>query len=109
MADTLKILGQLSPAATTVTDLYTVPASRSSTVSSIVVCNRAATAATFRISVAAAGAADATSQYMFYDQAIDANSTFIATIGMTLATTDKVRVYASTANFSFTIFGVEVA
>jgi len=109
MADTLKILGQLSPAATTVTDLYTVPASRSSTVSSIVVCNRAATAATFRISVAAAGVADATSQYLFYEQAIDANSTFIATIGMTLATTDKVRVYASTANFSFTVFGVEVA
>ena len=109
MADTLKILGQVSPAATTVIDLYTVPASKSATVSSIVVCNRAATAASFRISVAAAGAADATSQYMYYDQAIDANSTYIATIGVTLATTDKVRVYTSTANFSITAFGVEVA
>ena len=109
MADTLKILGQRTPAATTVEDLYTVPASRSATVSSITVCNRAATAATFRISVAAAGAVDATSQYIFYDQPIDANSTFVATLGITLATTDKIRVYTSTANFSITAFGVEVA
>lgn len=109
MADTLKILGQVSPAATTVTDLYTVPAGKSSAVSTIVVCNRAATAATFRISVAAAGAADATSQYIFFDQALDANSTYTATIGVTLATTDKIRVYTSTANFSITAFGVEVA
>lgn len=109
MADTLKVLGQLTPAATTVTDLYTVGAGKSATVSSITVCNRAATAATFRVSVAAAGAADALSQYIFYDQAIDANSTFVVTIGITLAATDEIRVYTSTANFSITAFGVEVA
>ena len=108
MADTIKILGSSAPAATTLTDLYTVPASKSTTISSITVCNRAATAATFRISVAAAGAADATNQYIYYDQTIDANSTYIATIGITLATTDKVRVYGSTANLSFNAFGVEV-
>lgn len=108
MADTIKILGSSAPAATTLTDLYTVPASKSTTISSITVCNRAATAATFRISVAAAGAVDATNQYIYYDQTIDANSTYIATIGITLATTDKVRVYGSTANLSFNAFGVEV-
>ena len=109
MADTFKILGQSAPAATTLTDLYTVPASRSTTISTITVCNRAATAATFRISAAAAGAADATSQYIYYDQTIDANDTFAPTMGITLATTDKLRVYASTANLTFSAFGVEVA
>lgn len=109
MADTLKILAQSAPAATTATDLYTVPAATSTTISSLTVCNRGSTATTFRISVAAAGAADATNQYVFYDQAIDGNSTFIVTIGITLATTDKVRVYAGNANLSFIAFGVEVA
>jgi hypothetical protein len=106
--DNLKILGQSAPAATTSTDLYTVPASRSTTVSTLVVCNRAATSATFRVSAAIAGAALANQQYLFYDQVIDGNSTYSVTIGMTLATTDKIRVYASTANLSFNLFGVEV-
>jgi len=106
--DALKILGQSTPAATTSTDLYTVPASRSTTVSTLVVCNRSATAATFRVSAAIAGAVLANQQYIYYDQPIEGNSSFVITIGMTLATTDKIRVYASTADLSFNLFGVEV-
>ncbi len=106
--DTIKILGQSAPAATTSTDLYTVPASRSASVSSLVVSNRAATSATFRVSVAIAGAALSNQQYLYYDQTIDGNSSYVITIGITLATTDKVRVYASTSNLSFNLFGVEV-
>lgn len=109
MAEIFKILGQNAPAGTTLTDLYTVPAATSTTISSVTVCNRSATATTFRISVAVAGAADATNQYIFYDQAIDGNSTYIATIGITLATTDKLRVYAGTSNLTFNAFGVEVS
>jgi len=40
MADSLKVLGQLDPAATTVTVLYTVPNMTQTTVSSIVAANR---------------------------------------------------------------------
>lgn len=109
MAEALKILGQSSPAATTATVLYTVPAATKTTVSTITVCNRAATAGTFRISVAVAGAADANPQYLFFDQALDGNSTFSITIGITLAATDVIRVYASSANFSFNVFGVEIS
>lgn len=108
MADTLKILGSAALAATTLTTVYTVPASKMTTVSTITVCNRAATAATFRISVAAAAAADTAGQYLYYDQAIDGNSTFTITIGITLATTDVIRAYASTANIQVNVFGVEV-
>ncbi len=109
MADSLKILGQSVPAAATLTDLYTVPASTNATISSITVCNTSATATTFRISVAIAGAASAFKQYIYYDQAIDGNSTYTATIGITLAATDVVRVYATLATLSFNAFGVEVA
>lgn len=109
MADTLKILGQAALAATTLTDVYTVPASRQVTASSVVLCNRSATACTFRVSVAIAGAVDTAAQYIYYDQPLGGNDTFVITIGITLATTDKIRAYASTANVSVNVFGVEVS
>lgn len=109
MAEALKILAQSSPAATTLTDTYTVGAGKSTTISSITVCNRGNTATTFRLSVAIAGAANANAQYVYYDQAIDAYSTFVATIGITLSATDVLRIYAGSANLSFNVFGVEVS
>jgi hypothetical protein len=108
MADTFKVLGQSKPSATTLTDLYTVPAATSTTVSTITVCNQSSTATSFRISIAPAGAADATSQYIYYDVAIAGNDTFACTVGFTLATTDKIRVYNTLATLSFSVFGVEI-
>ena len=108
MADTFKILGQAALAATTSTAVYTVPAATSTTVSSVVICNRGATSCTFRLSTAIAGAVLANAQYIYYDQPLDPNSTFVATLGLTLATTDVIRAYASTANVSVNVYGVEV-
>jgi len=107
MPDNYKVLGQSNPLATTLTDLYTVPASHEAVSSSIVVCNRSSTATSFRISVAIAGAADSDEQYIYYDLEIAGNDTFIATIGMTLQATDKVRVYAADATLSFNLYGNE--
>lgn len=109
MADTIKILGQAALSATTLTDIYTVPGATSAAVSSVVVCNRGTSDTTFRLSVAIAGAADANAQYLYYDQPIYANDTFVATIGLSLATTDKLRAYAGNANLSVNVFGTEVA
>jgi len=103
------ILGQSAPAATTSTDLLTVPAATQYVVATLVVCNQAATPTTFRVSAAPSGAALATSQYLFYDTPIAANSTITVTIGMTLAATDKVRVFAGAAGMSFTAFGTSIA
>lgn len=101
-------LGQAAPGATTETDLYTVPALTSAIVSTINVCNRSATAATFRISISLAGAATATKDYLFYDMPIGGNDTLPVTIGATMAATDKLRVYASTANLTFQAFGSQI-
>jgi hypothetical protein len=109
MAEALKVLGQVSPAATTLTALYTVPAATSATSSTLVVCNQNATAITFRISVAVAGAADNVKQYVAYDARLIPNSSITLTLGITLATTDLVRVYASATGVSFNLFGVEVS
>ena len=106
MASAYKVLGQSKPGATTLTDLYAVPALTSTIVSTIVICNQGA-ATSFRLSVAPAGAVDALSQYLFYDVAIAANTTYTVTIGITLATTDKIRCYATLATVSFSAFGSE--
>lgn len=109
MATTYKVLGQSNPAATTATSLYTVPAATSTIVSTVTVCNQAATAGTYRIAVRIAGASLAKAQYLVYDASLSANSTDTITLGITLAATDVVTVYASTADFSFSAFGTELS
>lgn len=107
--ETLKILGQSVPTATTLTALYTVPASTSAVISSIVICNQnSSTTIKFRISLAKAGAADTPAQYLYYDLPLIANDTFIATIGISLATTDVIRIQSDTASVSFNVLGCEV-
>jgi glucose-6-phosphate dehydrogenase assembly protein OpcA len=95
--------------ATTNTNLYTVPAATSTVVSTITVCNQASTAATFRIAVRPAGAAIDNRHYIAYDTPIAANDTIALTLGITLAATDIITVYASAATMSFTAFGSEIS
>lgn len=107
--DTVKVLAQVKPAATTLTTAYTVPASTSTTMSSIVICNTSASVSYFRISVCVAGAADDLKQYLYYDLPLDSNDTFIATIGLTLAATDVIKVRSSDGNLAFNFSGIEIA
>jgi hypothetical protein len=109
MASTYKVLAQSAPSATTNTDVYTVGSGTSAVVSTITVCNRAASAATYRIAVRPLGATIANQHYVAYDATVAANDTVSLTIGVTLAATDVVTVYASTANLSVNIFGAEIA
>jgi len=108
MTTTIKVLGQVAPGAASLTTLYTVPASTNTVCSSITVCNRSATATSFRVAVRPAGGAISNEMYIYYDVTIAGNDTFIATIGVTLATTDIVSVYATLATLSFQLYGQEV-
>ena len=110
MTESLKVLAQLVPASTTLSDLYIVPAATTTSTSSITICNQnGATNILFRISIAVAGVPDDPKQYIYYDLALGSNDTFIATIGLSLGTGDIVRVQSSAANVSFNLFGVEVS
>jgi hypothetical protein len=109
MADTLKNLGQSAPAATTNTELYVVPSATAASISSIFVANRGATSASFRIWIEVAGVAVDNKQYMYYDVPIGANDTFATTTGIMMAATDTLNVRASTADLSFSAYGVEVS
>ena len=109
MATVYKVLAQSNPSATTATTLYTVPSATSAVVSTITICNQAASAGTYRIAVRPAGATLAAQHYVAYDVAIAANDTTALTLGVTLATTDIITVYASSANMSFAAFGSELS
>lgn len=104
-----KVLGQSNPSATTLTTLYTVPSAKEAVISSISVANLTATAATFRIAIRPGGEAIANKHYIGYDITVGASDSTIITVGLTLATTDVISVYASTANIAFQAFGDEAA
>jgi hypothetical protein len=103
-----KVLAQSAPSATTNTDIYTVGAGKQAVISTITVTNRSATARTYRIAVRPAGATLANQHYIAYDVILPASDTASLTLGITLAATDVVTVYASTTDLSFGIFGTEI-
>lgn len=98
------VLAQLNPSATTLTPLYMVGSSTISVLRNLTVANAGGTSATWRLSIAPGGASNNISQYLYYDVAIAANSTFQSTLNLTIINpTDVVRIYASTANLTFSI------
>jgi len=107
MANVYKVLGQVKPAATTATTLYTVPSATSAVCSTLSICNIGAST-TYRVAIRPAGATLADIHYIVYDAAIEQYNTTLLTLGITLATTDVVTVYAGTATVVFNLFGSEI-
>jgi hypothetical protein len=109
MATTYKVLGQLNPTATTETSLYS-PSAVSAVLSTIAICNQAGTSATYRIAIRKTGeSSTAAKNWLVYGATVAANDTTMLTLGITLAASDTLRVFASTANVSFSAFGSEIA
>ena len=110
MPTAYKVLGQVAPAATTEVNLYTVPASTQAVVSSIAITNQAASSATFRVAVRpSADATTAAKHYLVYGTTVGAADTVVLTIGVTLAASDKIQVFGSTATLSFSAYGSEIS
>lgn len=104
----VRVLGQLSPQATTQRTLYTVPTGARTQVATIYGCNQAGGSGTVRISVVTSSAGSVGAQsYLYYDKTVAANDTLIAE-NVTLGPGDSIGVYASSASFSFTAFGDEL-
>jgi hypothetical protein len=77
-------------------------------VSTLVVANRAATGASYRIAVRPSGASLANQHYIAFDVPLAASDSTAMTLGITISATDVVTVYASTADLSFSLFGSEI-
>lgn len=109
MGTVYKVLGQANPNPTTPTTLYTVPNGTSAVVSTLNVCNMSGSSATFRIAVQPSGAALANVHYLTYDTIIPANDSIGMSLGLTLAATDIISVYANTSTVTFSVFGTELS
>jgi len=100
MATVTKALARTA-AATSSTTLYTVPASTTTVITNIAVCNNAASAATFTILL--------DDIELHKDTAIAANSTAYIDLKQVLATTKTIKGLASAVTVDFHISGVEIA
>ena len=109
MPTTYKVLGQSAPSATTNTDVYTVGSGKSAVVSTITIANRDSSAATYRIAVRPAGASITNAHYVGYDITVGASDSTVLTLGITMAATDVLSVYGSTANLTFQAYGSEIS
>jgi hypothetical protein len=110
MAQAYKVLGQIAPSANTLTDLYIVPAATDVVISSFIVANRSTSvSATYSIAITPNGETLANKHYIAFDVTVDPAESAILTMGLTLDSTDKILVTASTANLSFHAFGTEIS
>lgn len=110
MAINYKILGQSHPAATTVTDLYTVPSSTEAIVSTMTITNVTATAGVARVWIRSNGASSAHVNALMHDVAIGANSVNAFTLGLTLDAGDIVSVRSTNGDdLTFQLFGSEIS
>jgi hypothetical protein len=109
MATAYKVLGQSAPLATTDTDVYSVPPATESVISTVVVCNRAGAAGTYRLAVRPDGATLADEHFIAYDVAVAANDSTTLTLGITMDAGDVLTAYCSTADMSINVFGSEIS
>jgi hypothetical protein len=110
MATTYKVLGQVAPADTTATTLYTVPADTDVIVSTISVTNVTAVDAGFRVHIRVAGAAASAANALVFDSEVPGNDFILITSGLTLSSTDVLTVKSNVGGaLTFQAFGSEVS
>lgn len=111
MPTAYKRLGNSAPSATTYTQLYQVPASTEAIISTICICNRSATARTYRIVQVDSGTTITSpnnADFIAYDVSINPNDTVTLTLGITMNSQQKLGVYASTTDLTFIAWGAEI-
>ena len=106
MAAISKILGQIKPAGTTDTDVYTVPANTQAQVI-LNICNQTGSAETYRVALRQNGAGLSAIQYLVYDVSLAAN-TFAQIKGLCLNAGDVITARSASGNISFTATGLEI-
>lgn len=102
-----KILGQVSPDAETLTELYEVPVDTQAVATKLVITNSDAYT-TIRVAIIPAEDSLDKKNYIFFGHSIQSNETEIVDLGATLGAGDVVSVYANSNTVSFNLFGSEI-
>ena len=105
MATLRGVLGQVFPGASTLTDIYTVPASKNA-VFKVIASNTVTTPQTFRVSIALNGDPDNLKQYIAYDVPMLGSDTG-STVTVTAQTGAVIRVQSLLGSVAFTVTGLE--
>lgn len=100
---------QGTAASTTYTTLYNTPSSTQAVISTIAVCNTAASNATFRIAIMGSAGTPSASEWLCYDTQVAANDTTFLTVGGSLETGKYIRVSSSANTVTFTAFVSEIS
>jgi hypothetical protein len=112
MAQTYKRLGAINPSANTQTNVYVVPASTEAVISTITICNQAATNASYSLIVmpassfaSSASAAD----FVIRGATVPAADTIILTVGLTANAGTVIAANTNSGSISFSAFGSEIS
>lgn len=88
--------------------LYFTPSATQAVVSTIVICNTAATTATYRIGMDATEGTPGASEWLVYDSVVAGNDSVCLTLGVCLAAGKYIRVSSSAATVTFSAFVSEI-
>ena len=112
MAQTYKRLGAINPSANTQTNVYVVPAATEAVISTITVCNQAATNASFSIAMMTASQFNASAPaatFLIRGAVVPAADTLVLTMGLTANAGSVFVANTNSANISFGAFGSEIS
>jgi hypothetical protein len=110
MATTYKRSGvQGTSSVDTYATLYTVPASTSSVISTIAICNTASAAATYRIGFDDTAGTPTASEWLVYDATVSGNDTIALSLGVSIEAEKYIRVSSSADTVTFQAFVSEIS
>jgi hypothetical protein len=89
--------------------LYTTPADTQAIISTIVICNTAATSATYRIGLATSATTPSASEWLVYDSVVAGNDSVCLTLGISLSALKFIRVSSSANTTTFSAFVSEIS
>jgi len=109
MANAYKVLAQSNPAATTDTDIYTVPSATETIISSIIICNQGVSDDTYDLAIRPNNATLSAEHYLARGVTVGAADSTTLTLGVTMDSTDVLTVQAGGTALSFAVFGAEIS
>ena len=99
---------QGTAAVTTYATLYTTPSATEAIISSIVICNTAASSATYRIGFDDTAGTPGASEWLVYGATVGPNDTVVLTMGLSMEATKYIRVSSSADTVTFSAFVSEI-
>lgn len=109
MATTYKILGQVSPTANTLSNVYVVPAATEGIVNSIIISNQTASNASFSIVVRPIDQSLDNKHFVVRGCVVPASDTMTMTLSLTLPANTILAANTNSSSISFGAYGVEIS